>query len=233
MAIYELTLTQQYYNQTCVNRFNYELTTIPAGISGSLGLLFAVGMIDDNGIYPPDTLFQAIRGVQNSRVTYVSAVAFNVYDPVDFFSTPFLAGTDGGLTGDALEDSSPALATSYASGRSRRDIRRGRKAFAGLGEAHVRTGGELAPGFLSGGAETLRIALGETVQHDDEGNILTYVPIICGRDKVELDPGPPPRYTYRYYPTLDQQEENIMNAGPWTTRPNVRTQRSRQYGVGT
>jgi hypothetical protein len=93
--------------------------------------------------------------------------------------------------------------------------------------------GVLEPG--NAGIEAVRVALGATLNYDDEGNTITYQPAIVAKQRYEVD-GDPNRIAYRYYPPEEGGEaEQLLNTATgiaWETVPTVRTQRSRQYGVG-
>ena len=54
--LYEMVWYQEYYNQQCINRWNYVSSGTSGSFSGSLGLLNAIGALDDQ--IPPvvDTL---------------------------------------------------------------------------------------------------------------------------------------------------------------------------------
>jgi len=45
MALYEVVVEQSYAGQQCINRFNYVSSGTPSGVTGSFGLIAALGLL--------------------------------------------------------------------------------------------------------------------------------------------------------------------------------------------
>ena len=233
MALYEVILNTAYAGQGCVNRWNYIGTGTPSAVSLSFGLVAAFGAIyDDTAIppaYPEDTILSAIREMTDDGVSFVQITALNVYDPVDFYQTPFNPAYPGGQGGDGL---SPTAAYAFRTNVVNRDIRRGTKRFVGVNEGASNQGGEVSGSFL-----TLMTTLAErmtaTLEYDDEGNTLTYVPAICSKEEYIPDPLFPAKTAYKYYGTLAEQLTHSATGFAWNPVTTIRSQNSRQYGRGS
>lgn len=234
-GLYEVVLEQRYFQQQSVNRWNYVGTGVGAGVSGSFALASAFGGIYDlvavPPAYPPNTIIQRIRDLQNSSAQFVQLTVFNVYDPTDFYSTPFIPSLFGALVGDP---SSPVLAYGFRTNRITRAIRRGMKRFVGVDDAYATAGG-----VFTGTATALMAALAdemsETLSYDDEGNTLTFAPSVASKQRYNPVTGlnDPDGTAYRYYSSLALQTPHIAQNVVWEPYVNVRTQRSRQYGHGS
>lgn len=226
--LYELVLTSTYFDQTMVNRFNYSSSGDPASVLGSFALTSAFGAISSAGAYPLGTLFQRIRGVVSNATIFrtVSVRALRDYAPTDFFETPFLNPTVGVRGG---EPASPINAIGFRTTRTRTDIRRATKRFGGMSEADMVNGGQIQSDLLPD-VNALATALGATLTYDDNGNTISFFPVVCKRDRtVDPEDG---KVSYPYYPTLTQQLANISIGFLWEPYTTVRSQVSRQYGVG-
>jgi len=234
MPIYEVVLQQSYEQQLVINRWNYVGSGTPAAVSMSFALTAALGAIYDltalPPAYPPNTLIQAIRGLQNDGVSFEQMTVQNVYSATDFYQTPFVPALLGSQAG---ESGSPTIALGYRTNRIRRDVARGTKRFVGLPEDAMTQGGVLNASY-NGALNLLATRLSEVLEYDDEGNTLTFTPAVCG--KQEYDPNPPPatgnHRAYRYFPTEVEQLEHTASGVVWEVYDTVRTQVSRQYGRG-
>lgn len=226
----ELTLVQSYYNQQIINRFNYIASGTPASVSYSFALTFAFGAVSVANVYTTGTVVQTLSAFQNDQIDFQACTVINPYSDTDFYSTGFFPPLSGQNTGEA---NSPAMAIGYRTTRVRRDIRRGQKRFAGVSETVAGAGGVID---TAGAAlNALRVAMAQTLSYDDEGNTLTFQPAIVKKQKYFVDDDPN-RVAYRYIPEAnggkDAQLADCATGFAWEILPNVRTQRSRQYGVG-
>lgn len=232
MAIMEVVLQQSYYGQECINRFNYVSSGTPAAVSLSFALTSALGAIWDltavPPAYPPTGLMRLIAATQVVAVTFDFISVRDMYSVTDFYETPFLNPLVGGQAGEGL---SPALASGFRTNRTRSDIRRGSKRFVGAGETNVGAGGSFTPAGLVQ-LNALAAAMSATVTYDDEGNTLSFAPVILGREKYVPDPLRPERVAYRKYPTEAEQLQHMATSIIYDPYPQVRTQTSRQYGRG-
>ena len=68
--------------------------------------------------------------------------------------------------------------------------------------------------------------------YDDEGNTLTFTPIVCKKQKYAVPDSDPVRYAYRYFPTEAEQMDEIAEGVTWQAYTQTRSQTSRQYGRG-
>lgn len=228
MPLYEVVLEQRYFQQQIINRFNYVGTGTPASVTGSFGLLSALGLIPVTTILPVSTLGAGIQNVQNGAATFIQATARAVYIDEDFFGNPFFANTVGQV-GGAGDPVSPIGAFGYRSNRVKQSIGRGYKRFVGMSEGDTDAGGNLAAGAITRNAGLLA-ALGATVTYDDSGNTLTFTPCIAQKEKYTTPSG---KFAYRYYPTEAAQAPHIAQGITWELYTTLRTQNSRQYGRGS
>lgn len=226
--LYELTLFMTYFNQKCINRWNYVRTGTPGSALGSTALLDAFGALPVLGVFPSTGTFVAIKNMVSTSVFFDSIMARALYDVEDFFETPFPLPTNGGAAG---EPSSPAVAFGFRTNRVRTDIGRGTKRFVGVSETNIENGGVLTTGGLANAAY-LATTMTEPIEYDDSGNIQTFTPVVLQKVQYPVPDTDPVRYAYRYYPTLETQMEHAAVGVTWEAYPNVRTQTSRQYGRG-
>lgn len=234
MAILELTLAYTFANQQCINRWNYISGGTPAAVTRSFGLVAAFGGIYDEvaipPAYPADTVLGKIMSLLSDQVVLQQITALNVYDPVDFYQTPFVNPYNGDQSGDSL---SPMVAYGFRSNQVRRDVARGTKRFAGVLEAFNLSGGILTTDAL-GVCNTIAEYMSDVISYDDEGNTLTYTPSICGKEAY--DPNPPPatgnHRAYKYYATEAEQLDHTAIGVLWQAYAQTRSQVSRQYGHG-
>lgn len=228
----ELTLVQTYYNQQIINRFNYVASGTPASVSYSFALTWAFGAIADGGVYPATGICKLLAVLQSAQVSFTGVTTLNVYSDTDFYSTPFNPVLNGAITGQ--DGMSPTMAYGFRTSRVRRDIRRGQKRFVGATESSIGAGGTVD----TAGANlvALKNALGATLTYDDEGNTLTFQPAVVKKQRYEVDDDPD-RIAYRYIRPIDGGKDaqllDTATGFSWEAYPQVRTQRSRQYGVGS
>jgi len=228
MPQYEITLEQKFAGQQIINRWNYISGEIPAGQLGALLALVGMGFTPFTDIEPfgPSTFAGIIQPIQAVAVNWVQAVAKNIFDPTDYYAYPFPAGTTS--TNGGSEAESPVIAVGFATNRTRSDVRRGQKRFAGLVEGQV---GDV--GALTSGAVTAWQALGDSMADINlvpvAGSSVSFTPYVFGRKRtVALDGS----VTYPYWPTEAEQLAHAMLITAWTVKPQVRTQGTRQYGSG-
>jgi len=228
MPLYEITLEQVYFGQQCINRWNYQATSVPAGSSGAFLAVVAMGAIadDDSAPFAVDTILGLLQGIQVATVGFVQMVAKNLYSNTDFFTYAFPPGTVGANT--AADGLSPASAWGFTSDRTRSDIRRAQKRFVGLGENYVGPGGNLTEGGLVGGQN---LAMGNPNSVTIDAVTTIFNPVVLGREKYH----PPGKDTwaYKYYGTEALQLEHVAAINSFDLKPTVRTQTSRQYGRGS
>lgn len=228
--LYELVVEQLYYNQQVINRWNYLSTSTPASVTLSFALVSAFGGIPDalSHAFPAGSIMEGMFHVQATALTYVSIVAKAVYDPVDFYTTPFPVGQVGGAaTGEAM---SPMTAWGIRSNQVRTDIKSGQKRFAGCTEGSVNPGGVVEAGML-GLLQTLADRMSGPITYDDEGSILTFTPCVVQKEKYTTPSG---KNAYRYYIDEDVQVPAHVAQNPtWSPKTTVRSQTSRQYGRGS
>lgn len=226
MAILEVTLEQEVAEMVAINRFTYVGTGTPAAVSMSFGLVSAMGAIPDTGQYPVSGLMRILSELQSNTIGFVSISVKNLYSFTDFYQTPFVVSLIGLQTGDALP---PTNAWGFRTNRTRLDIRRGFKRFAGVSEAG-QSEGIVAGAFLLL-ADAVAAAMSEVLEYDDEGNTLTYTPVILGRD-AQPNPNDETLMIYPYFPTEAEQLEHVMSSIIWEPYTTIRTQTTRQYGRG-
>jgi len=228
--LYEIVLEQSYYDQQVINRWNYVSTSTPSAVTLSFGLVNAFGGIPDTvtHAFPTGSLMDLISKVQATTLLYVSIVAKAIYDPTDFYTTPFPTGQHGlAATGEAM---SPTAAWGMRSNQVRTDIKSGQKRLCGCTEGSVNPGGVVEPGML-GLLQNIANAMSTSITYDDEGAELVYVPCVVKKEPYTTPSG---KTAYRYYPTLAEQVPSHIAQNPiWSPKTTIRTQTSRQYGRGS
>jgi len=225
MPLYEVTLRQRYYDQLCVNVFDY---LSPGGLGNtpsSLELLTLMGFIPEGDplAFPAGTIADALSDLQSSSVEFLSVEARELYSVTDFYEaaySPVIAAT-GGL-GNAMP---PFNAYGLYTARIRTDIRRSFKRFVGVSEGYVDNGG-----VLTSTANGLVADLGELLSDTLSGATAVYSPATISREKV-VDPDTD-AVSYQLYATEAEQEEHTAYPLVWAGYTVVRSQTSRQYGRG-
>lgn len=229
MPIMEITLEGTFASQQIINRWNYLASGTPSAVSFSFALVSAFGAIEDGGSYPSGTVIDNIRLMVSSQYSFTQSLAKDVYDPVDFYQAPFIPSLAGAVAG---ESNSPVMAYGFRTNRTRLDIRRATKRFAGVVETEAFSGGVIDSTFVDGEMANLASIMSQTITYDDEGNTLTFQPIVVGKEKYTPNPLAPEKVAYRYYETEAEQLDHIMTSILWEPYPRLRSQVSRQYGRG-
>lgn len=228
MPIMEVVLQQSYAGQECINRWNYLAQGTPAAVSFSFALVSAFGAIYDTVAYPTGTILNRMSALQVAGVQNEFIAAKDVYSITDFYETPFVPAYPGVAGGEGL---TPVVAYGFRTNRVRSDIRRGTKRFVGVSETNQNTGGTFTSGAITQ-LETLGTVLSDNLEYDDEGNTLTFIPIVVSKEQYVPDPLRPERVAYRYYGTETEQLEHIAQGVVWSHYDQARSQTSRQYGRG-
>lgn len=230
MPLYEVTLEQVYYGQQCINRWNYQSGEIPSGASGALLALVGMGFIedDDTPAFDLTTIAGLLQRIQSSAVTFVQAIAKNLYSDTDFYTYAFPPATVG--ASGTSEGESPTTAFGFSSDRTNASIRRAQKRFAGVPEAAVAGGGIFASGTFTEMQE-LGDAMGQINTATFDAVTTTFTPYVFGREKYH----PPGKTTwaYRYWPTEAEQLTHLAVINQFNPKNSTRTQTSRQYGRGS
>lgn len=225
--IYEVAVTGLYYDQSTVNRWNYLSTGTPTGVTGAFALLNAMGGIPVSGSFPTDTVFGRWQDLVSPAFKFVSVLVKAIREaPTDFYDNAYATGVvgEGGGTGDM----SPSAAFGFRTNRTRTDISRGTKRFAGVQESTIDPGGVI-PSSTAGALALIAARMTDVLSYTDGGNSLTFAPVVCSKKKTIQDNGKP---TYNYYPTIAEQLAHTMTGIVWSAYDTQRTQVSRQYGHG-
>lgn len=221
MALFSVTILQEWLGQQVINRFTYQSTGIPAAVSLSFGLFKTFSDADGTG-----TVVAAMRNLQSSENYYRSIEVRNLYSDTDFYATPYNAGVAGILTNS--ERAAPFLALKFTSSRTNLSVRRGTKSLSGLVEDMMNSGGGLASNYIND-AVTAKNAFGATLTYTDEGETLSYLPVVLGREKYTTSAG---TEAYKYYDTEAEQLLHLASASVWSYSDRITTQSSRKYGRG-
>lgn len=227
--IYEATLFTSYYGQSCINRWNYLRTGTPAVVTGSFALLSAMGGIPPTLTptqFPTGTMLRIIQQQIVNQVTFVALTVKAIYDVTDFYELPWVPALTGA---NATQGLSPVMGYGFRTSRVRTDIRRGTKRIVGVDEGQTDGGGVLNSGGAAAAA-AIADAMTVTLEYTDEGNTLSFAPIVV--KKEPYIPSGSTQTAYRYYPTLAEQMDFIATGILWQPYPSVRSQTSRQYGRG-
>lgn len=230
-VLLELVLQGSDEFQETINRFNYTGTSSVPSVSFAAALIQAFGCIWDGTNYPSGLPFRDILEMQNTNISYQFASARNVYSDVDFEEVPFVndaLGRSG--AGDFMP---PFTAFGFRTNRIRRDIRRGTKRFAGVGEGDQSEGGLFNAG-AQGRMGAVATAMSATLNQTVAGVDYTFVPCIVKKERYDPDTGDASSTgrAYRYFPIESDQLENLATAPTWELYETVRSQVSRQYGKG-
>ncbi len=225
--LYELTLVTAYFEQLCINRWNYKMTGTPAAVAGSFALAFASGFLSNvvGGNFTFGSLAQNIRVNLSNGVRFLEITSRAIYSTTDFYGSPINPARFGAVAG---QGSAPFVAFGFRTNRVRTDVRRATKRFVGVSEDDVETGGAVSGGRFAGLTE-LASAMSQSLTYIDEGQTLTFVPVVCGKERYTTPSG---STAYRYFPTLAEQLTRTAEGVLWQPYPQVRSQTSRQYGRG-
>jgi len=224
----EITLFQTYFNQKCVNRWNYVANGTPAAVTLSFALASIMGFLPVSTTLAGGTVGGSLQGVQNADVHFNSVIARAVYIDDDFYDSPFLANTVGAATGGASA-LSPTNAFGFFSSRVKQSIARGYKRFVGASEGTVTSGGVIEGATLTA-LESVAGFMSDTLVYDDEGESLTFIPCIVQKEKYVVEESG--KDAYKYYASQATQLTHTAQGINWTPYENIRTQVSRQYGRG-
>lgn len=222
----EVVLETRLDGQQCINRFNYLASGTPASVTMSFGLVSAMGAIDAAGVYP-EGIFSSIRDMVSVDVAFIEIIAKDVHSVTDFYSRPFT--NVFGLVSSASGNLPSFMAYSFTTSRVRSDIRRGQRRIAGLVEGSVDNFGALSAGNLALGA-ALATKMSANLTYDDEGNTLTFTPVIVGKEEYTTPSG---KKAYRYYRPFSAQEPHLAQGMVWSVNPRATTQNSRKPGKGS
>lgn len=223
--LYEITLRQELNSQQVINRFHYLMGGTPAGVSGSFALTSAFGLIDTAGVFPAGLPFRELTEVQSNALTHLEADIRAMYDVEDFYTRPFIPPKAGAQLAGAF---APFVAYGLQTSRTTLAVRRGSKRIAGVTEDAVDAGGNISAGIVTALGE-LADALTDVLTYDDEGNTITFSPVILKFEKYTTPSG---KDAYRPYATLALQLEHKATGIQWSPMPQVRSQVSRQYRRG-
>jgi len=230
MPIMEVVLQQTYFGQNTINRWNYLASGTPSAVSYSFGLVSALGAIPDTGVYPVTGLMHLIALIQASGVAFIQLGAKDVYDPIDFYETAFIPAKAGLFNG---ENMTPAVALGFRTNRTRTDIRRATKRFVGVTESVSAAGGVIVDAPILAAMDAVAAKMSEVLTFDDEGNTLSFAPIVVSKEEYLPNPANTENVAYRYYETEAEQLTHIMTSITWEKYTTIRTQTSRQYGRGS
>jgi hypothetical protein len=158
-------------------------------------------------------------------VVWNQCLCRNVYDPTDFIDLPFNPTVAGLGVGEVL---SPINAFGLRSNRTRLDIGRGYKRFAGVPESSSATKGDIAAGALTA-LNALAALHGDILTYTDGALTDSFTPVVVKKLKYTTPSG---RTAYKYYPTEAEQLTKLAVGVVWESYTNVRSQVSRQYGRG-
>lgn len=225
-SLFEVTLTSEYAGQTCINRWNYRLTGTPAGAKPVLALANAMGFVPSAGsIYPADTVFANIRNCQVTDVSYQVLSIIDIYDLDEFYVQPFNPPVAGLQAPPGL---SPVAATGFISTRTTRKVRAATKRFTGVKETWDAGQGNVLASALDQ-MNALAAKMAANVTFDDEGNTLTFNPVVLGKVSYTTPSG---KKAYKYRQPESAQLEYMSAGFIWSAYDTIRSQTSRQYKRG-
>lgn len=228
MPLYEVVLEQEFNGVQSINRWNYMGSGTPAAVTPSFALAKALGFAATSATLEAGTVGAALQGLQNLIVNFVQASVKAVYGDTDFYDAPFFTATHG-IVGDGGTAISPVNAFGFRTNRVRQSIGRGYKRFVGVDESIIAGAGEItAPGLTA--ANAVAAAMSATLTYDDEGNNLTFIPVVVSKEKYTTPSG---KEAYKYYPTELLQAPHVASGVLWTPYTVTRSQVSRQYGRGS
>jgi hypothetical protein len=226
--LYEVVLTQNYFGQQCINRWNYSSSGTAGSQTAAFGLLNAMGWVPTAGVFPADTVASGLQGNQVTEVIYENVLVKALYDdPTDFIDYGFVSGVTGLVSvGDGM---SPTAAVGFRTNRVRTDVARGTKRIVGITEAAVGNGGVIEESSLEA-FDAVAALMSGVLTYSGGGASLTFTPAVCGKEEYPVPDTD--RFAYRYYPTLSEQLAKTALGVTWSTYRTIRTQTSRQYGNG-
>lgn len=227
MAIMRVTVEGTYYNQQTINSFYYVSTGAPAAVSLSFALSDAMGATGVNTPYfGLGTVMGDWQELVSASFEFTSFTAEDMYSDTDFYGGGFIAGTVGAKTGQPMP---PMSAFGFRTSRARRSIQRGTKRFCGMDESCTDGGGQIEATCLLQ-MDALAASMGAVLSYDDEGNTISFAPVILGREAYVVESSG--NTAYRFYETEAEQLMHIAQGFAWEPYTTVRSQNSRQYGRG-
>lgn len=231
MAIHRVTVNALYREQSIVNRWYYISEGTPAAVSRSFGLYSAFGRFETTPTarFPPGTVLAPIAAFQTDLLRYVNILVENLYDPADFYDTPYPVSATGEVDSTTIEDLGPLVALGFRTSRVTRAIRRGQKRISGMTQDGF-TGGGFATAGAATNIENIRQAMTNVLTYVDEGNTLTYTPAILSFKSYTTPAG---NTAYEKWPTEAEQLSNSATGFIWEPYQTLRSQNSRQYGRGS
>ena len=227
MALFELVLKSVYQGQQCVNRWNYLSNGTPASVSLSFALASAAGFIasGEPPVFPTGTMFGKIRQIADDGVEFNEVISNNVYELSDFYTTAFPDNTNGLQVGEGAPS---FTAAGFRTNLVTRAVARGTKRFAGVPQGAIINGGVLSGNYIAD-MNILAAAMTANLTYTDEGNPITFSPIIISKLKYTTPSG---KKAYKYYPNLQEQLIHSASGVLWEIYDTPRSQTSRQRGHG-
>lgn len=227
-TIVEVTFEYTYAAQVCINRWTYlgQIASEENTREFSGALLAGLGYSGSNAPLA-GSMFATILYGLSQGVAGVSLTAFDPWEPTDYVSVPLEEWSGAQIT----EGLSPVLGFGFKSDRTRRDVRRSTKRFAGLTEGFVGGNGAInAAGMAQASAIGAKMAL--QIAASRFGTDYTFFPITVSKERYPVPNTMPVRYAYRYYKPRETQLEHYAAIGDWGAYSTSRSQVSRQYGSG-
>jgi len=224
--LYELTLVGDFDGTNeVVNRWNYRGDVNGVAGGDAAALVNAMGLAPTAGAFPAATIGAALAAITSTVVTWHQALCRNVYDPTDFVDLPFNPSVPGTLGGEAL---SPINAYGLRSNRTRLDIGRGYKRFAGPTESSIIAKGLLDPATITA-LNQVATYMGDVLTFTDGTLTDSFTPVVVKKLKYTTPSG---KTAYKYYATEAEQLTKLAVGVVWESYGEIRSQVSRQYGKG-
>lgn len=223
MAIYEITLSQTFAGVTTINRWNYVSSGTGQVVTGSYALSRAFGYVGSTTLTSGSVL-ETLRGVQSQAAFFTNLVIKNLYSVSDFLEVPFVPNTRGALVQEAMP---PFAGYGFRTNRVRSDIARGTKRFIGATE-ESQDSGVIKAGVLTS-LQVLAQKMSDVINYDNGGESFSFTPAVCGKEEYQTPSG---SRAYRYYATEAEQLANSAVGVVWQPYTTIRSQTSRQFGVG-
>lgn len=216
----EVKVFQRYNEQACVTTLNFLFTGTTAAVSKSFAAVAALGFVA--GITPEvGDLFGNWKAAVSSELIFTEILARDVYSTTDFYTLPLSTDNAGSQTGEAMTNFS---ALAVQTNRVRADIRRGSKRLAGATEGMTEEFGVLTAAQLNL-MGNLCGDLSSVVTYDDEGNTLSFTPVVVSKELYTPTSGKP---AYRYYETFLLQEPHLAIGVLWSAKMTLTSQNSRK-----
>ena len=228
MALYRVTLRQEYAGQEVLNRWHYvsDDTSIAALPSVELMAKLFPAPTGTPKLFGSTSLAYKIQHIQVEDVTFESVEVRNIYDPTDFFEVAFALGVNGeDVTHSGL---APYTAFGFLSSRVTLDIRRGTKRFAGV-PADADSGMGVIDASYVTALDSLATVMSDPQSVTVGAATITFTPAIVSLKRTTDSEGK--KHT-AYYPDIETQMEHTATGISWEPYSTLRTQDSRQYGRG-